>query len=54
MLKYYFGWKYLKKLVKTGVGGENPIGGSVRGLILLNTENIEKKIEIDEAITEHR
>ena len=35
-------------------GGKNPIGGSVRGLILLNTENIEKKIEIDEAITEHR
>ena len=35
--------------------GENLIGGgSVRGLILLNTENIEKKIEIDEAITEHR
>ena len=35
-------------------GGGNTIGGSVRGLILLNTENIEKKIEIDEAITEHR
>ena len=35
-------------------GGKTQLGGSVRGLILLNTENIEKKIEIDEAITEHR
>ena len=52
MLKQYFGWK---EIGWDRGGGENLIGGgSVRGLILLNTENIEKKIEIDEAITEHR
>ena len=33
--------------------GGDLVGESVRGLILLNIENIEK-IEIDEAITEHR